>query len=317
MEKLIRWSRPFLLLLLVFILSCSGFPLKQQGPGGVYHRVKAGETLSALARAYHTDIQTLAEANHVIDPSCIETDSVIFIPGAQAVVDEIETISSSSGNLAAPRPNKSAGKDASGREKGSLKPDKKHTIDQRDAKKKPVAVPGLREETISSVPPSVKESPANGESARKTKDLSDNPSKTAKGEIDKEKQEKRHFSRNNFIWPLKGKVVSFFGVQPSGMFFNGIRIAATADSAVIAAADGTVIHSEFLKYYGETIIVQHKDDYATVYANLGVRTVGLNARVKKGDRVGFPGKDAAQNDAHLYFEIRHKNKAKNPLLFLP
>lgn len=310
MEKLIRRSRPFLFLLLALMLSCSGFPLKERGPGGVYHRVKRGETFLAIARAYDTDIQTLAEANNIIDPSRIKTDSVIFIPRAQAVVDEIEIISSSSKKVVQAPPGKSAGKDASVHDKGSLspKPDKINKIEQRDAKK-PVAAPGLREETI-------KEAPVNREPARKTDD--DNRLKTANEGIDKDKQEKLHFSRNIFIWPVKGTVVSFFGVQPNGMFFNGIRIAAPVDSAVFAAADGTVIHSEFLKYYGETIIVQHKGDYATVYANLGVRAVGLNARVKKGERIGFTGKDAfPPNDAHLYFEIRHKNKARNPLFFLP
>ena len=137
MEKLIQWSRPFLFLLLALMLSCSGFPLKERGPGGVYHRVKRGETLLAIARAYDTDIQTLAEANNIIDPSRIETDSVIFIPRARAVVDEIEIISSSSKKAAEVPPGKSTGKDASMHDKGSLspKPDKKHKIEQRDVKK--------------------------------------------------------------------------------------------------------------------------------------------------------------------------------------
>jgi len=311
-----RWRALSLFILLAVIVSCSGFSLKESGPSGVYHRVKSGETLSAIARAYHTDIQSLAEANNITDPSLIETDSVIFIPNAQAVVDEIEIISRSPEKVEKASPDHSADKGLILKDQASdhPKPEKKVRTDSESAKT-PVAGPELREETIYPSSKTGKEVPAVRESTEMAQ--SDSKSKTPKETAGKEKQEQLRFNKNIFIWPLKGKVVSFFGMQPSGMFFNGIRIAAPADSAVFAAADGTVIHSEYLKYYGETIIIQHKDAYATVYAGLGVRAVGLNARVNKGDRIGFTAGDASKDKALFYFEIRHKNKARNPLFFLP
>ncbi len=84
-----------------------------------------------------------------------------------------------------------------------------------------------------------------------------------------------------------------------------------------AAAGGTVIFSAPLKDYGETIIIKHEDKYATVYTHLGTRTVRGDARVKKGDRIAFLGKTEESEEPYLYFEIRHKNKARNPLFFLP
>ena len=86
---------------------------------------------------------------------------------------------------------------------------------------------------------------------------------------------------------------------------------------VQAAADGLVIFSASLKDYGETIIIQHEDQYATVYAHLGIRAVRGEARVKKGDRIAFLGKSEDQQEPYLHFEIRQKNKARNPLFFLP
>ena len=74
------------------------------------------------------------------------------------------------------------------------------------------------------------------------------------------------------------------------MYYNGIRIAAAEGTAVQAAADGLVIFSAHLKDYGETIIIQHEDQYATVYTHLGIRTVRGETRVKKGDRIAFLGK---------------------------
>ncbi len=306
----------FYCFLLALILSCSGFPLNESRPSGVYHRVKRGETLSAIARAYRTDIQGLAEANNITDPSRIETNSVIFIPNARAVIDEIGNGARSPEKATKVTPDHSVGRSQTVKENTSNQPQPDIKVKaESQSVKTPVAGPELREETIHPSSRAKKEIPA----VRDSTITAENGSKpkTPKETDGKEKQDQVRFARNIFIWPLKGKVVSFFGMQPGGMFFNGIRIAASADSPVIAAADGAVIHSEFLKYYGETIIIQHKDDYATVYADLGVRAVSLKARVRKGDRIGFTAGEAAEDKAFFYFEIRHKNKARNPLFFLP
>jgi hypothetical protein len=61
----------------LMILSCSGYHVRGDRPRGIYHRVKSGETLSIIARAYHVDLQELAEINNVGNPDRIETDSVI------------------------------------------------------------------------------------------------------------------------------------------------------------------------------------------------------------------------------------------------
>jgi lipoprotein NlpD len=132
-----------------------------------------------------------------------------------------------------------------------------------------------------------------------------------------EKSEVIQFDKERFIWPVKGKVISRFGIQPNRMNFNGIRIAAGEETAVQAAANGTVICSASLKYYGETIIIKHEDNYATVYTHLGTRTIREDTRVRRGDRIAFLGKAGEKEEPYLYFEIRHKNKAMNPLFFLP
>jgi lipoprotein NlpD len=132
-----------------------------------------------------------------------------------------------------------------------------------------------------------------------------------------EKSEEIQFDKERFIWPVKGKVISRFGIQPNRMNFNGIRIAAGEETAVQAAASGTVIFSAYLKDYGETIIIKHEDNYATVYTHLGTRTIREDVRVRRGDRIAFLGKAGEKEEAYLYFEIRHNNKARNPLFFLP
>ena len=128
---------------------------------------------------------------------------------------------------------------------------------------------------------------------------------------------KLRFDRKRFAWPVKGKVVSRFGIQPNGMKYNGINISAKEGVPVVAAAGGTVIHSAPLRYYGDTIIIKHKDRYATVYAYLKGRKVKAGAHVKKGDRIALLGKPEKNRKPYLHFEIRRRNKPRNPLFFLP
>ncbi len=122
--------------------------------------------------------------------------------------------------------------------------------------------------------------------------------------------------RKKLLWPVKGKVITRFGPQPNGMYSNGIRIAAREGAAVLSAEEGTVIFSAPLKDYGETIILRHDDAYATVYTNLGSRQVNADDRVRAGSRIGSVGQDHRSGSGALHFEVRVKNKACNPLLFL-
>ena len=119
-----------------------------------------------------------------------------------------------------------------------------------------------------------------------------------------------------FIWPAEGKVSSKFGIY-KGMRHNGIKINGKDGMPVLASAGGTVIHSAPIKYYGETIIIKHNDTYSTVYSNLKKRMIQTGHTVKKGGQIGLLGKEEKTGKSYLYFEIRYKNRAKNPLYYLP
>jgi lipoprotein NlpD len=54
-----------------------------------------------------------------------------------------------------------------------------------------------------------------------------------------------------------------------------------------------------------------------VYTNLSGRIVQVDDKIRKGGRIAFLGKTEKKGEASLKFEIRHKNKARNPLFFLP
>jgi lipoprotein NlpD len=299
------------------LLSCSGFPVRSDRPRGIYHRVKSGETLAVIARAYHVKLRDLAEINHIDKPDQLEADSVIFIPDVSQVVDDVLAAVQSQQAPSVP-----PGADAPAAIKKKplpvaprKEPAKKEKAPEMETQPEqtPVKAP-LKEkgalsreadrDMVSRRPPA----PAPGEAVAVP------PSRPNEADG---KGEGIQFDKDRFIWPVKGKLISRFGIQPTKMYFNGIRIATVEGSAVLAAAGGVVIFSAYLKDYGETIIIKHEDDYATVYTHLETRTVRGDARVKKGDRIAFLGKADNQEEPYLHFEIRYKNKARNPLFFLP
>ncbi len=132
-----------------------------------------------------------------------------------------------------------------------------------------------------------------------------------------EKEKPIKIDRTRFIWPVHGPVSSHFGIQKNGMRFNGITIDAKEGIPVVAASGGKVIHSSPLKYYGETVIIKHGNNYTSVYAYLKKRHVQVGDTISKGDTIAVLGKNKKKKKSCLHFEIRQNNKPKNPLFYLP
>ena len=125
-------------------------------------------------------------------------------------------------------------------------------------------------------------------------------------------------SRGMFIWPLKGKIITPFGIN-KGLKNDGIDIAASTGSKVVAAYSGKVVFASDLKGYGNTIIIQHNDKYATVYANNKSILVKKGSVVKTGQLIARAGNSSGITTTipHLHFQIREENLPRNPLFYLP
>jgi lipoprotein NlpD len=315
------WYRVAVVILCAGMLcACTGHHTKTVKTKGVYHRVKTGDTLWSIARAYNINVQDLAEINNITDSNVVKTDSVLFIPDANEVIDDVmATVESSETPVEKPAhrekkvTEQKSGKD--GRHTDGT-PQKKGIAASRDTYRgKGGDSPG---EDSTRVVAKIDHSglkPEGRISVKQEKEFRIEQKNTQRAN-GKELQKIR-FERDRFIWPVKGKVRSKFGIQPNGMYHNGIKIEAREGASVMAAANGTVIYSAPVKDYGETIIIKHEDGYATVYTHLGDRLVKVNEHVKKGARIASLGKSENKGEAHLSFEVRYKNKARNPLFFLP
>lgn len=285
---------------LFFILSCSAPStyVQKEPVKGIYHRVKKGETFWGVARAYHIKTQDLAEANNVDNPDSIAEGSVLFVPDANQVIDDVMTSvrKTEKEDRAATRtdalnvkslPENNNGKNAASDADKTINSEKK-------------ALPPAR------VPEEVR-----------SKKLTPYEDKS-KSKSPVEEKEYIQFEKKLFVWPLEEHTVKTrFGIQPNKNYHNWIKIVSVAGAPVKAAADGVVIFAAPLKDYGKTIIVRHKNNYATVYTHLKKVSVKADKKIKKGDIIALIGETDESGDTYMNFEVRLHGKARNPLFFLP
>lgn len=207
----------------IFILNFSGcatnyysLPQAPSGIPGVYHRVKAGETLFRISKTYNMDLEELVRINRIADATNIDIGQLVFIPHRQKQI--------------------------------------------------PVA---------------------------------------------------RQYGED-FSWPVRGALISTFGLKVNNMVNKGINIQAHPGTDVLASRSGKVVFcdSEFLTY-GKTVIIDHGDNFLTVYARNSQLLVKPGDQVNAGSviaKVGFAGRDRG---AYLHFEIRKNGRPQNPLFYLP
>ena len=117
------------------------------------------------------------------------------------------------------------------------------------------------------------------------------------------------------MWPVKGRVVGQFGIDINGVANDGLNIETSSAEVVKAAEDGQIVFADYLKGWGQTIIVEHPNNYYTVYANLKNITTRMGERVQKGAPLAQVALNNS-NDIILHFEIRKNNVSINPLRYL-
>jgi murein DD-endopeptidase MepM/ murein hydrolase activator NlpD len=121
----------------------------------------------------------------------------------------------------------------------------------------------------------------------------------------------------SFIWPVNGPVIQRFGKKDSGVFNDGINIAADEGEPIWAAADGQVIYAgNALKGYGNMAIIRHKDNWITSYAHASRLSVKKGDTVKQGELVGYVGASGSVTKPQLQFSVRKDKTPVNPEVYL-
>lgn len=118
-------------------------------------------------------------------------------------------------------------------------------------------------------------------------------------------------------WPVRGAVMARFGTdRPEGGVWRGILVRANEGTAVSAVGGGTVVYSNWLRGFGNLLIVDHGQEFLSVYAYNQSLLKQVGDVVKTGDTISLAGNTGGQLDSALYFEIRHRGAAVDPLSLL-
>ena len=122
-------------------------------------------------------------------------------------------------------------------------------------------------------------------------------------------------------WPVKGRVAIPYGSQRDPqfnipVFRSGIFIRTGPDLIVRAVHSGKIVFAEWLKGYGQMVIVTHGGGYHTIYGSLSETFSKVGDIIKAGQTIGRVGNSGILNTPGLYFEVRHKGRPLDPLRWL-
>jgi septal ring factor EnvC (AmiA/AmiB activator) len=122
-------------------------------------------------------------------------------------------------------------------------------------------------------------------------------------------------------WPVKGKILSFFGPHRNkkyavNNFQSGINIQAERGEPIRCVADGYTIFSSWFKGFGNMMIVDHGDHYYTVYAHLEEVFKVKGDRVEKNEVIATVGDSGSMIGPALHFEVRHHGKPIDPMQWI-
>jgi len=118
--------------------------------------------------------------------------------------------------------------------------------------------------------------------------------------------------------PVAGELMNRFGAprEGGGVSWRGLFIRAAQGTAVKAIAAGQVVFSEWLRGFGNLIIVDHGEGYMSLYSNNESLYKQVGERVQPGDAIASVGNSGGQPESGLYFEMRHQSRPVNPLLWV-
>jgi len=122
--------------------------------------------------------------------------------------------------------------------------------------------------------------------------------------------------KRKLSWPIKGRLLHSFGSKKQGYLkWKGVLLSAPIGRQVSTIHNGTILFSGWLKGYGLLTVIDHGNGYMSLYAHNQTLLKSVGDRVETGEPIALVGQSGGQEQAGLYFEIRHKGKAVNPKLW--
>jgi septal ring factor EnvC (AmiA/AmiB activator) len=138
-------------------------------------------------------------------------------------------------------------------------------------------------------------------------------------ELEQEKTQKIELfglnkSKGKLNWPSKGKLKHTFGQRKhGGIDWKGVLIGAKEGTNVNSINNGQVVFADWLKGFGWVIVVDHGEGFMSLYGHAQTLLKDVGDMVREGETLALVGQSGGQSSSGLYFEIRHKGRAVNPV----
>ena len=121
--------------------------------------------------------------------------------------------------------------------------------------------------------------------------------------------------------PVKGKIIDSFGPHKNKKlnvvnFQSGIEIKADRGEPIRAVFNGQILYADWFKGYGNMIIIDHGENYYTVYAHAEELFASKGDTIDMGDVVATVGDSGSMIGPSLHFEVRHHGKPMDPLKWI-
>jgi len=115
--------------------------------------------------------------------------------------------------------------------------------------------------------------------------------------------------------PVRGEIAGRFGTPRAegGASWKGVYIRATEGAQVQAVAAGRVVFSDWLRGFGNLLILDHGDGFLSVYGNNESLLLEAGENAAAGAAIATVGNSGGNPQSGLYFELRHQGQAFDPL----
>lgn len=115
--------------------------------------------------------------------------------------------------------------------------------------------------------------------------------------------------------PVQGELINRFGSprENGGIKWQGLFIRSSGGNTVKAIANGEVIFSDWLRGFGNLMILDHGNHYMSLYGNNEAIYKRVGNKVRSGDTIATVGNSGGNAESGLYFELRYQGKPFDPL----
>jgi septal ring factor EnvC (AmiA/AmiB activator) len=124
--------------------------------------------------------------------------------------------------------------------------------------------------------------------------------------------------RGRLRLPVRGELIGRYGAPTgaSGAAAKGLFIRAKEGTPVHAIAHGQVVFADWMRGFGNLLIIDHGDDYLSIYAYNEALLKQVGDPVAMGERVAMVGSSGGREQSGLYFEMRHLGKTFDPMAWV-